>query len=416
MATHDPETLKSEWNRIGREYAQGINDMMEFGETKGWDNWKGKEPEDNREDLADRVVTLLRKANINNQIEAFRKDFPPAHAPFIKYFEEKGQSIEQIFFIADDKIVFLVGTSYEKRQAYVLNGQEITELDKSIDGLGKSKRGNVYAYQTGNTIITTEGWEGKKIAEFEIKENKDIGITQLIPFNDGKRLLSVTTEGIYLISDSEEKMIFPEPDLEDEEWDSYIDMENGTLSNDNNYIVVGAQMSSHEIFNSKGEKIGEVGPQSSYPHFCLFSNDDNQLITNSCHFYNGQTIGVEVSKLKGINIEAWEESDDYVTIDDNMRVYNGISVDDYYILGDAYGYIRAIDVKGNQKWRHYLGSSISGITISEDKKTLWVGSYSGILHKLKLNKGHRDDHVIGNGNHYEEVRIIFWKGEPILKW
>jgi hypothetical protein len=99
-----------------------------------------------------------------------------------------------------------------------------------------------------------------------------------------------------------------------------------------------------------------------------------------------------------------------------MRIYNGIAVDDYYILGDAYGYIRAIDMHGNLKWRHFLGSSIGGLTISADKETLWVGSCSGIIHKLRLNKGHRDEHTIGNGNHYEELRIILWKDEPILKW
>jgi hypothetical protein len=274
----------------------------------------------------------------------------------------------------------------------------------------------VFAYQTGNKVITTNGWEGDKINEFEIINNKDVGITRLIPFNDGNKLLSITSEGIYLITNDKEEMIFPEPDLEDEEWDSNIDMENGTISNNNKYIVAGSQMSDHEVYNSQGKKIGEIGPQSEYPHFCLFSEDDEQLITSSCHFYNGKTIGVNSDILKGVAIEAWEEDGNYQTIDENMRVYNGIAVDDYYILGDAYGYIRAIDKYGNLKWRHFLGSSIGGITISDNKKTLWVASCTGIIHKLKLNMGHRDEHTIGNGNHYEEFRIILWKEEPILKW
>jgi hypothetical protein len=256
------DSLKNEWNRVGSEYAKGINEMMEFGETQGWENWKGKEPEDKRVHLADEIIKLLKQANVSQKIDEFRKNFPPAHSPFIKYFENKGQSIEQVFFIEKEKIIFLTGTSYQKRQAYILEGQEITELDKSIDAIGKSKKDNVFAYQFGNKIITTDGWEGEKISEFEIKKNKDIGITQMIPFNDGKKVLSITSEGIYLISESSEIMIFPEPDIEDKVWDSYIDMENGTISNNNEYIIAASQMSYHEIFNSDGEKIGAIGPQS----------------------------------------------------------------------------------------------------------------------------------------------------------
>jgi len=99
-----------------------------------------------------------------------------------------------------------------------------------------------------------------------------------------------------------------------------------------------------------------------------------------------------------------------------MRVYCGTATSDFYILGDAHGYIRAIDHNGKCIWRHFLGSTITGITLSDDEKTLWVGSCSGMLHKLKLGKGLRDNHTIGNGNHYEEFRLILWKDEPIMMW
>lgn len=211
-------------------------------------------------------------------------------------------------------------------------------------------------------------------------------------------------------------MIHPEPDLQDEEWDSYIDMESATLSNNNAYIVVGDQCNDHRILNQEGQQIGEIGPQSSYPHFCLFSKNDDQLISNSCHFYNGITIGVSTDNLNDLHIEAYADSDAYNIIDEGMRVYVGLATEDLYILGDAYGYIKAFNKKGECIWRHFLGSTISGITISDDEKTLWVGSYSGMLHKLQLGKGFRDNHTIGNGNHYEDFRLIIWKDEPIMKW
>lgn len=410
------DDLKSEWNRIGEKYASDVNEMVEFGETNGWENWKGKEPEDKRDHLADEVYKLLKEANKNDKTEEFRNDFPPSHAPFIKYFEKIGQSIEHIHFIEKEKIVFLTGTAYQKRQAYILDGKKVIKLELSIDAIGKSKKNNVFAILSEGRIVTTQSWEGDIIETFELKETKGLGVTSIIPFNDGLKILLIASDGIFLITKNKEVMIHPEPDLEDEEWNSNIDMENGTISNDNQYIVVGDQCSQHRILDIDGNELGTIGPQSSYPHFCLFSNDDRQLITNSCHFYNGITIGVDSTKLNGIEIEEYQESDQYTTIDDGMRVYAGVAYDNVYILGDAYGYVRAINKQGKCIWRHFLGSTISGIDISADGKILWVGSCSGIIHKLILGKGHRDKHTIGNGNHYEEFRMILWKDEPIMIW
>ena len=412
----DKNGIQEEWNTKGEKYATEVNEMIEFGEKNGWENWKGKEPEDKRGHLTDSVIKLLRKANSENKVNEFRQHFPPAHTPLIKYFEEKGQSIDQIHFIENEKIVFLTGTAYQKRQAFILNKEDLIKLDESIDAIGKSKRGNVFAIQIGNKITTTNGWQGELISEFEIKENEGIGISQLIPFNDGLKMLSITSEGVYLMSKSEEKMIHPVRDLEDDEWDSYMSMENGTLSNNNTYIIVGDQDSDHRVLDINGTQIAEIGPQSSYAHFCLFSGDDSHLISNSCHFYNGITIGVQSNRLSELKIEAYEESDLYDVIEDGMRVYCGIAFDDHYILGDAYGYIKAIDIKGQLKWRHFLGSTIGGLAISDNKEILWVASCTGMIHKLRLGKGHRDNHTIGNGNHYEDFRLILWRGEPIMKW
>lgn len=411
-----PTDIKEEWNNLGAKYAAEVNEMVAFGETNGWENWKGKEPEDKREHLADEIYKLLKKANKDDSVKEFRNEFPPSHSPLINFFKEKGQSLELLQFIDKQKIVFFTGTSYQKRQAYILDNDKTIKLESSIQAIGKSKQNNVFAIAANGKVTTTQGWEGTIIATFNLNKTKDFGITELIPFNDGLKVLLVSSEGIYLITNDSEKMIHPVPDLEDEEWESNIDMENATISNDNQFIVVGDQCSEHRILNQNGEQIGGIGQQSEYPHYCIFSKDNSQLITNSCHFYNGITIGVSTENLDGINIPEYEESSLYKIIDEGMRVYCGTATSDFYILGDAHGYIRAIDRDGKCLWRHFLGSTISGITLSDDEKTLWIGSCSGMLHKLQLGKGFRDEHTIGNGNHYEDFRLILWKEEPIMKW
>ncbi|PQA92456.1 hypothetical protein B0A69_15610 [Chryseobacterium shigense] len=410
-------TIQKEWFSKGEQYAKEINEMVDFGEKNDWENWKGKEPEDTRSHLAETVFNLLKTANQNGDTETFRAEFLPAHTPIIPLMENRSQSIEQLHFISGEKIIFMTGTSYEKRHAYLLDHDQVTKLGDNIQAVGKSKQGNIFAVATDDKISIYKGWGGELINEFRLKQTLESGITELIPFNDGSKIIMVTSFGIYLISTSEEKLIHPLNEDDEEDWTPDIDMENAALSNDNSYIVVGDQSYDHRILDPEGNTVGSVGAQSSYPHFCMFAKDDSQLITNSCHFYNGITIGINADQYIGADIEAYTESDDYTIIDEEMRVYAGTATEDYYILGDAYGYIKSFDKKGNRLWRHFLGSTISGMTLSDDGKTLWVGAHSGILHKLQLDQDRRDTHSIGNANLYEEFRLLIWKEEPqIWKW
>src|SRR5688572_24685721 len=106
--------------------------MIAFGETHGWSNWKGEEPIDNRDHLASPILSLLRKANKEGTIDEFRTHFPPAHAPFINNIQEQGQSIENLCYINDNKIAFVIGAAYEKRQAYLLTNRTVEKLRDSI--------------------------------------------------------------------------------------------------------------------------------------------------------------------------------------------------------------------------------------------------------------------------------------------
>lgn len=416
-------TPQREWFLKGEQYAKAINEMVAFGNEHGWDKWEGEEAEDKRDHLGELVFEALKQANLDDTIATFRADYPPAYTPLIPFLETKSQYIGDIVAIDADTVAFLAGTSYEPRTAYLVTGTTVNLLDDTIKGLGKSMRNNVFAIAYADKIITHQGWNGPVIATVELGELATVGISKLIPFNDGKRILFVSSEGVYLLEEQNKQLIHPVLTEEEKQeaaaegYDFYIDMENAALSQDNTYIVVGDQDRDHRILHVDGKEVGSVGPQSSYPHFCLFSKDDQQLITNSCHFYNGVTIGVDATKLEGMHVEAYEESEDFMYMDENMRVYQGVALQEYYVLGDAYGYIRAINQAGKEVWQHFLGGTISGIAVSEDETTLWVGTYSGALHKLVLGKGIRDSHTIGTSDLYEEFRLLVWKEEPqVWRW
>lgn len=415
--------LSKEWIEKGVTYVKAINRLNHIYETTPWEELKGNEPEEpkeEREPFAEKVIELLREANHNGTIDTFREKFPPAHAPFINPFLNKnGQNISHLKFVEDNNIVFTIGI---EKQAYFLKNDKVERLNEAICGIGKSHQNGIFAIATDETITLRKGWQGEIIQTFERKETKGLSVSDLLPFNNGSQVILVTPSGIFLINNKLEKLILPDFDADDYDeeekaWRLNLSMENATISHNNKFIVVGSQDDDHKVLDNNGQYIGYVGTASSYPHFCLFSKDDEQLISNSCHFYNGVTIGVHQTDFEGMAIEPYDTDDGYITLDENMRVYHGLATTQYYILGDANGYIRAIDKSGKALWKYFLGSTINGMTISDDEQTLWVACYSGIIHKLLLNKRQRDNHVIGNGQHFEEFRLLFWREETqVFKW
>ena len=294
---------------------------------------------------------------------------------------------------------------------YLLEGERVIGVADDVIAVGKSKRNEIYALLRRGEVELIKGYDGKGGGEFIAKFSCEATISyedvEILPFNDGSKALLVSCDGIFLVCDGGAKLIHPVR----KEY-AYIAMANAALSNDNELIALGDQDEGHFVTNAQGEMLGEIYPQSSYPHFCLFSADDTQLITNSCHFYNGVTIGVDRAALKrGAQIY---RDRDFTLVDDEMRVYAGVATQDFYILGDAYGYIRAVGKDGRKIWRHYLGGTIKSMALSEDGSVLFVGTYGGRLHKLCLGAG-QDSHTIGNGNHKEEFRLIAYE-DKIYRW
>lgn len=444
MKNLDYEALKAEWqkewNEKGEKYAKAVNDMVAFAEVHGWDAYNGEEPVDDRAHLGEAIFALLKEANERGETAKFRADFPPSNIIFGECEDEAGNAdekdkigdklgnVDQICPLGGENVLFIASND-DGKTLYLLEGECVSEVAKGVITVGKSKRNEIYALLKRGEIELVKGYDGKGGGEPIAKFSHDVELTydeaEILPFNDGSKVLLAAHDGIFLISQSGAKLIHPIYEdgqlYEDDDGNAglYIDMANATLSNDNALIVAGEQCGDHALMDSEGERLGSIGAQSSYPHFCLFSADDTQLITNSCHFYNGVTIGVDRALLKrGLEVEAYsydeEGEKNFTLIDDAMRVYAGVATQDFYILGDAYGYIKAVGKDGRKIWRHYLGGTIKSMALSEDGSVLFVGTYGGRLHKLRLGAG-QDSHTIGNGNHKEEFRLIAYE-DKIYRW
>lgn len=433
MREQDYEALKAEWqkewNEKGEKYAKAVNDMVAFAEVHGWDAYKGEDAVDEREgvtQLCEAVFELLKEANERGETVKFRADFPPSNVIFDKKLRKKLRDIDQICPLGGENVLFIASND-DGKTLYLLEGDCVSEVADDVIAVGKSKRNEIYALLNQDEVWLIRGYDGKSGGELVARFSHELEIiydeAEILPFNDGSKVLLVAHDGIFLISQSGAKLIHPTYEDEGEDEDEYeleIAMANATISNDNELIVAGEQdTDEHVLMDRDGERLGGIGAQSSYPHFCLFSADDTQLITNSCHFYNGVTIGVDRALLKrGLEVGFYDpdgsDEQNFTLIDDAMRVYAGVATQDFYILGDAYGYIKAVGKDGRKIWRHYLGGTIKSMAISEDGSVLFVGTYGGRLHKLRLGAG-QDSHTIGNGNHKEEFRLIAFE-DKIYRW
>lgn len=430
------EQLQAEWKTKTIEYAQAINAFVEKGLQDGWEN-AGPEPKDQgREELVPYLMEAIRKANEDKDLARLREDWPLAHSPLIPLLEKNGQDIPVVAILDDGRIVARIGTPYQKGYVVEINDLDVVVND-AVDFFGRSPNRKYFAYTMSEGVSITEGWLGNVVSfcpypigtegvpeEFAVKPLEAPPTpTQLVPFPDGQRVLFVSAAGIYVLSPREAIRLLPtteemlehfkwlQEDYPEDELNINLSMEHGAVSFDGKLIAVGSQDSTHLVFNDKYELVGDIGNQSEYPHYAIFSNDNEMILLNSCHFYNGISIGVPTRYLPDLETAPYAEDERTPILDDDARVYAGVYRKDEFIVGDASGYLRAIGKNGERHWQHHIGSSIGDIAVSADGSRLVVSTFAGFISVLELDSGNMQEYEIGTGNHTEIRRWLFWKEE-----
>ncbi len=428
MPTPSRSTLSNEWTSEGLRFARAVNEMVDFATTHGWEAWKGEEPQDGRSaKLADRVLDLLREANSDDTVDQFRADFPPAHTPFAESLHLRATDVDQLVWVDDSRLAFVVGTPWTAQRGYILDldSEQLTALE-DVRGLGVTFDREHFARVSSTGIEVHLGWEGPVSARlpFPRSWSGDTPLRALercLVMPGGERVVTVTSEGIFLIDASGARRLHPEPDPDNDEWTPYIDMAHAALSPDGELICVGHQCSMHRILDAHGAELASIGMASEYPHHAVFSHDGEVLAVNSCHFYNGGTIVVPVEAARGLNTETFLGFEDLPSpcrlLDGGMRVYASDVLPGQFLLGDAGGYVRAVTEGGECVWQHFVGSSISGIAASPNRDVLAIGSSSGMLHIIDLNQPEPDQFQIGTAPHVERRRWLFWRDQARpLRW
>lgn len=357
------EDIAASWRREGQRYAAEINEYVRIGMESGWQHEQKEPDQDQRTSLAADIVRMIRAANQAGDTERLR---------------------------ARDS-AGIVGRHGE--------GEEETA---------------VFAWKDIQSSIKASIPDLESLADEEHPEHI---LDEVIPFGDGIRLLLVCGYGIYMLESGQAELIHPEiSELKQYNCeDTIVDMAHGAVSLDGRWIAYGSQGSEHLLRDLSEGTVYAFEPESSYPHYALFSCDSREVWYNSCHFYNGATIRVQVPGTEG-EAGAAGNVEERRLMNEEMRVYAGSALKDGCILGDAYGYLRRIDREGREVWRYFVGSTITGMTVTPDEERLAVATYGGMLHLIDLHSGIRNEYSIGTAPVQETSRWILWRNQEPMRW
>ncbi|WP_020619304.1 hypothetical protein [Paenibacillus daejeonensis] len=429
------EETAQTWREEGKRYAGDVNEYVRIGMETDWELEEQIE-DDARPPLAHKAVKMIVAANEAGEVDKLREYLPPATWPLTEAFKDETQSIKPLFVWPNGEVLVRTGASWEPN-TLVIAGEERARKLSGIAMAGGSNDGVYLAVSEGSGIrvlkqpdTTLAGeevfsltWETFRsqvqeqlgdVTSLANEEEPEGRMEQLIPFDHGQQVLLVSMQGIYQLRANGQVLVLYPSQESMQKWkldEVHVDMVHGAVSPDGRWLAYGGQDSDHLLEDWEQGVRHEYEPQSSYPHFSLFSADGSHVWFNACHFYNGDTITIPLAEADSLAGE-----DEQTVVNHEMRVYAGVAYGDGCILGDAYGYLRYLSNEGTEHWRYFVGGTLSGLHLSIDGRELHVGTYAGMLHRIDLTNSKRSDYEIGTGTIRETGRWLLWKNYEPLRW
>ncbi|QOS79775.1 hypothetical protein JNUCC31_02145 [Paenibacillus sp. JNUCC31] len=428
------EEIAESWRNEGKRYARDVNAFVRRG-MAGEQLDEMELAEDARAQISTEVWEMVKQANLQGDLERLRLELPAATWPLNEHFQSYMQAIRVVGYLNVDTLVFSLGAFTENGCVYTANVHGCVPFSQYTFA-GCSPDGMDYALAGPETIRVIRQpdrhLEGQELAVYRWEdiqssiqqalpriesladcEHPERTLEGLIPFNTGKSVLIFSNYGIYLLEQDQVSLLHPDlAEIEEYELeDTQIDMGHAAVSRDGRWIAYGSQVSNHMVLDRKQNKTYSLYPESSYPHYAVFTTDSSKVWFNACHFYNGATIQVQLE-----TIDSNESKEDWPVMDENARVYAAVEIDAGMVLGDAYGYLYCVNGNGQEVWRHFVGGTIYSLVVSTDQSKLAVGTFGGMLHILDLHSDKMDEYGIGTGTLRELERYVLWRGEEPVRW
>ena len=392
------EEASERWNREGRAFMDALNGFVSRIYSVGI-NKAGPEPSDPREDMAEYVRQELARLNAAGEHARARALFHPAYEPF--EYEGVGRRIEQITRMNDGRTVMRV-----ESDVYFLERDRIVPVpDVTFFGFSADRRYVAKGYE--DRVDVHDGWDGPKLRSFAIPEAfaGAEGKAYLTPNGDG--LVVASDTGAFWMSEEGSRRLMPTGDAERER----VSYAHAAMSPNGRFVAVGCQDSSHVLIDRKTGEEWTFNTVSSYPHYALFHESRPEVLFNSVHgLYGSGSLKVSLDGvLRG-------KGDTAKPFDRRAWLHAATSLPDGYLLGDRSGYVWFHDVDGKQTGYLFVGSTITALDVSPDKKTLLIGSYAGYVVEIDLTAPAPDPMLLTGVNAKEVGRWVFWNGYDPMIW
>lgn len=418
-AALDRAAFAERWRREQAAYAAAVNAFVARGETEGWEN-AGEPPSTGMAVLAPRLLEILKAEG-----RLDRTEFPPCWEALLPLFEEQAVGMGPVAVLADGRMVVgakgRVWTVTPDAGAAELPGVAAFGRDPTRTWLALLRADGVHVQRApegpAERVIPVPTSLRSLLGRDDVREWDGGGpnVDRLIPFPCGRRVLLVGESGVILAEEGGARLVHPDADSidedvarvrdEGEEDDLHavsLSMAHADVSPDGRLIAVGDQCSGHAVLDAGTLKVvGGPRPASEYPHWAAFSADGRRVLFNSCHFYSGRSVVADaVGDGEGRVVE------------DGSRVYASAAVGNRIVVGNAYGYVKCLDLDAGELWQHFCGSTIDGVDLFPDGRTMAVTSYSGTLHLIDLDTETAAPLQIGTGTCRERWRLLFWADAP----
>lgn len=437
-------SAQAEWQATVLDYASAINAYVERGQRTGWKK-AGKEPAHGKTTHLLRpwrqALEAINQPGVTPAArEAFREAWPLSHAAVVSLLDENGLQVSSLALLDDGRVVARIGAPYQDGEVVVIEDDRVVPVS-GIAHFGRCPLRRHFAVANAEGVAVTDGWNGPVTAHFawptgqeDLPDGAQAPVldappvpTQLIPFPGGQRVLLVSSDGIFVLAAGGARRVLPSREsiagmladdtLEPDDISWGLAMDHGAVSPDGRWIAVGCQDGRHTVLDAELNPVACIGPVGEYPHFAMFDTSGTQVLFNACHFYNGATLGVAVADLPGLDTDHYSGDPRTPTLQHGARVYAGVHHGDEYIVGDAHGYLRAFSHTGEERWQHFIGSTVGALDISADGRLLVATTCAGFVSFIRLNDERgAAPWQIGTGPHRELRRWLFWKGalRPLL--
>jgi hypothetical protein len=431
------DSLSERWCTSSRAYVAAVNDHIRRC-NRGEDS--GEEPTDDRGELAEAVLAVVREANQSFRatgdravIAELRRRFPPAHEPFLPHLKRHAIPVYNPVWDRQDVVFAAIGRPGPRRGTarIALDGKVGFNRKQVLLARSLRREHGLVALHDKIEIIVGPGTyrtlpvpppsSVDGVIDIDAKRRPPTYLDAAI-LPGGSGALVVMPYGVFICDERRARRLFPDQSAveaqfrERERWD--FPMIHASLSPDGQHVAVGWQDSPHLVLTLDGEVVSSFGPASAYAHHATFTPDGKTLLASSCHLRNGVTMAVALDAIRGEQLPKADDRKDprFRPVEWGITLTASRFIGDLFVVGDRNGYLRAYSLDGDYRWEHFCGSSVLGLDLAPDGRRLVVSTAAGYVQILALDTGDPDPFQIGTSTHRELARFVYWYGDEGMRW